>query len=1431
MKTSARRTPSFRRGSKRYSITGLATDVAVMLRGKPGLERRSTQFSLAQIDEQNGPPHTEIPRDIPTPARSDATPSSRMSYAGSIRSLESKSEDADDIRAREEMDRINAEIMAEMEAERAGTPAKQTQGPRSLHRTSSMSTSNASIRSSVSLSSASRRSSKLEDSEDMKAREEMALINAEIMAAAAAEQREQRLPTQVYTPPSRPVNSHQRRPTWFDQAKLAVVHGAHGVLKFKKEGADMEIVESPKEIEHPRVQDSARSAEPFLYDGPKHARLPTWVDQATLPTVSGSHGVLKFKKDGADMEIVEVRRSVDEPINPQESLRDQAPFVYDGPKHARLPTWTEQATLPVISGSHGVLKFGEKGACMAGVEPRPESQRFSRHEHLPTWADQSKLDLVSGSWGTLSFRSGGADMLVIEASKHTLHNHILTWADQSTLPVVKGTHCMLSFNDTGADMEVIQPTILPEAAWFGKRNSLTSQPQNKSRAGVAGPYITPNMPGNAEAAEQEIKQKRISIPNGLSSVMMNHGRDNTRSTPENTAESILVAEVGGEKYDPNHPALKEIVQAIDVPTNRDSYRNADQGKLAVVRGSHGSLVFGPIGGVMVAVRKDAYWVDQRTLSIVRGDHGFLSFGSFETVIKARRRDPYWADQRTLALVRGSHGRLAFSSRGTSSLEIIRPDPYWSIDQKTVPLVRGFHGKMAFGPGGASLKVVRPDPYWADQKTLSLVGGSHGTLAFSPSGVSSLKIVRPDPYWSVDQRTLSTVTGSHGGLIFGPYGASLKVIRPDPYWVDQRGLAMIKGSHGRLKFTSNGTSLDIVRPDPYWVDQSALSLIQGSHGSLEFGLDGAVLKAVRPDPYWADQSTLPLVEGSHGRLLFGSSGASLKIIRPDPYWSADQRSLGTILGSHAALKFTVAGARMEVPLSNRTYWSANQAELTSMRGAHGSLKFDGGRAAVHVVGQKRPYWEADQAGLKIVRGSHGSLRFDDGAVSVRVVNQKRPYWEADQRSLKVVRGSHGILNFTAEGAMVDVVKPRSLYWVADQRSLKIVWGSHARLHFMDGEANLDAVKPSSLYWNANQAGLRIIQGCHGNLSFAGEESSIHAAQPKTSYWMANQANLLVIRGSHGIMSFNNAGASVEAKTRPTLYWTSNQAKLDEIRGSHGTLRLTTEGAAIQLHSHAENKPTPRDPFAPRAAYWANQAKLEKIEGTHARLSFNNSISSSVPHTAPEDNWNSPPNLETGDFFPDSDSELEEDRPILSKRTSFGPGTFASILNRVKDRVPIVTNLVGNGSYSSFSHDEESPITPTDTSPSALDSQQLIDEPIIHASPESSHPRHQSAHFEDNPVSAIYGEEDREVKLSPLPTQVEFQFDPVYGQPIPLAPKANSPLLNRAPISTKSFESVRGLASNNPFRSAIPVRKASVTARSGRNDGTIERRRALFEGGAK
>jgi hypothetical protein len=1395
---SARRPPSFRRGSKRYSIPGLATNVAAMLGGKAGHECRSTHSSLAQIDEQKGPRTTEIPRDIPTPARSDATPSSRMSYTGSIRSL--KSEDADDIRAREEMDRINAEIMAEMEAERAGTPPKRADTMRSLTRAASMLTSNVSKRSSISLSSASIRSSKMEDPEDLRAMEEMARINAEILAAAAKEeQQEQGLSRQIYTPPQRPVNSHQRRPTWFDQAKLAIVHGSHGVLKFKTEGADLEIVKSPTEIETQRPQKAMGIGEPLAYDGPRHARLPTWADQATLSTVSGSHGMLNFKNGGADLEIVEAKNGVDESRRPRPLTRRLEPFDYNGPKHARLPTWADQATLPVVSGSHGVLKFGREGASMDVISSSKLYQPVSRHAHLPTWADQSKLDLVSGSWGRLAFREGGADMVIVTTptadSGVAKHGHLPTWADQSFLPVIKGAHGTLNFHDSGANMQVIPASIIPEAAWFGKRDSVGARPQstkNRSGNGFVSPYVTSQAHGSVKARELEIKQQRLSISNGLGSATMNHGRDITRAVPEDTQGKICIAKVGDEIYDLNHPALKEIVQAVTPPTAY-SYWGADQRKLELVRGSHGSLEFTAAGATMRVVKKNPYWADQRTLSIVRGSHGRLVFDlGVEASMEVVRPDIYWVDQSTLEVVRGSHGRLVFGLHGESKMETVRPDPYW-VDQSTLAVIQGSHGRLVFSPDGASLEIIRPDPYWADQSKLSLVQGSHGRLAFGPGG-AFLAIVRPDPYW-VDQSTLPVVKGSHGRLSFTTSGtSSVDIVRPDPYWVDQRSLNVVQGSYGRLTFGPDGASLKVVRSDPYWIDQSALSLVRGSHGRLAFtSNDTSALEIVRPDPYWtANQRTLPLVTGSHARLCFSPDGASLSLVRPDPYWSANQATLEIMMGAHATLNFDTSLAKMVIPLSNRTYWAANQAELEIVRGSHAALNFGASGARMTILLTNRTYWAADQAKLEILRGSHGLLQFTANGAQVNTARSRNSYWEADQASLNIVNGAHGILQFTTEGAAVHIVK-QNPYWMVNQTSLEVIRGSHGHLRFNNEGAIVDSVKSTSVYWAANQATLRMIQG------------------------------------SHGMLSFDNKGASVKVKMMPTPYWAANQTKLEELRGSHGTLQFTSTGAAIHAQSNVDENSISQNSLVIKttSAYWVDQASLQNIQGNHARLSFQNSISSSVPQIEPSNGWSSPPTLETGDFFPDSDSE-EEARPMLahSKRTSFGPGAFASILNRVKDRVPIVTNLVGNGSYSSFSHDEESPITPTDSNPSvlSLNNQPSIDEPIIHTSPESSHSRHQQARFEDNPMTAVY-EEERGVKLSPLPTQMEFQFDPVYGQPIPVANRVSG-LVHRAPISTKPFESVRGLASKNPFRTSV----SGIPVRVDRNDGMIERRRALFENGS-
>lgn len=1312
------RRPTFRRGSKRYSITGLAADVAAMLGGKPSLERKST---LSQIDEQTGPIHTEIPRDIPTPARSDHTPSSRMSYAGSIRSF--ASEDAEDIKAREEMARINAEIMAEREAERAGIQ-QQINTPRSIHR--------------VSPSSASIRSMKSEDPEDVRAREEMARINAEIMAAAAAAEEQARASA---TP-------------------KAVKRESDEDIRAREEVARL----NAKIMEEERLSKQVQQVRaPQLTQVTSHQRLPTWVNQAKLAIVQGSHGVLRFGKEGADMKIVEARK-VDEPTRAERSIPSLPQNVYSRPKHVLLPTWVDQATLPIVSGSHGVLKFGDVGASMAVVtlpqEVQPRS-RGSKHEQLPTWADQSKLGIISGSWGMLAFRQGGADMVVVEAPREkvpmptvAMHKHLPTWADQSKLAVVKGAWGMLVFRDGGADMEVVRvkeseepeeqspfshelirplpaAAIVPEAVWFGKQDSLNGHPNNSTTRSIS-PDLTSHMPGNPKTREQGLQQQRLALPNGLGSVTMNHGHEKPKSAPEHTVAKVIVVEAVGEKYDLNHPALKELVQAVY--TNGDLYWGADQAKLPIIRGSHGSLEFGQHGAELkaaVSANADRYWAgNQSTLPLVRGSHGSLKFGATGAAMKVVKIDPYWINQRTLVVVVGEHGFLTFEGN-ESVMQVRKRDPYWA-DQRTLRVVKGSHGRLVFGAGSAKMEIVRPDPYWVDQSTLALV------------------------------------TGAHGMLSFGEDGAALKV--GDPYWVDQRTLPIVKGSHGRLIFDAVGAEMEVIRRDPYWEDQTTLSVVKGSHGKLTFTSNGAALEVVRPDPYWVDQSTLDVVEGDHGRLVFGPDGASVKVVRADPYWSADQTSLILVMGTHAMLKFDARGARMEIAGSKYSYWAANQVELKIVRGSHGVIVFNASGANLEIVAPKHPYWATNQASLEVVRGSHGMLVFNGSGASLVIANS---YWTANQTNLQVVRGSHGILVFNAGGASLKV--PRSL----------------------------DA------YWNANQTNLKVIQGSHGSLHFEDERATVHIIQPTPPYWTANQSILPIIQGSHGILVFNESGASVEVETLPAAYWTANQAPLEEVRGSHGTLHFTSEGSA---YSVPEEKPIHRSPLPKQnpSSYQAEPAHLSPIQENHSTLIFNPSFPS-IPHTTLQ-SLPTEASLETGDFFPDSsDSEEEVQFPLPPNRTSFDLGAFASL--NVKDRVPLVTNLVGNGSYSSFDQDEDSPLTPTNDEHPSLVNQ----EAFIHSSPESSHhPHHQERGFRTNPVYEG-GFEEREVKLSPLPTQ--FEFDPVFHQRVPV-----SVVSGRSPISTKPFESVSGsrLGSNNPFRKSMVA---------GEGGSVISRARAVFENGGK
>jgi hypothetical protein len=189
------------------------------------------------------------------------------------------------------MARINAEIMAGMEAaERAGStnPREATSSPSHC----------------VQSSSTSIHSTKSEDPEDVRAREEMARINAEIMAAAAAAEKKPRT-----SAPPLPPKLLRRQTLADDEAREEIARLNAKILAdlAEKEAVAVEVTQLP-------------SFTP-------HQHLPTWANQADLPVVNGSHGVLKFGADGADMGVVETPK-VEEVQHPKGTASSTAPFVY-----------------------------------------------------------------------------------------------------------------------------------------------------------------------------------------------------------------------------------------------------------------------------------------------------------------------------------------------------------------------------------------------------------------------------------------------------------------------------------------------------------------------------------------------------------------------------------------------------------------------------------------------------------------------------------------------------------------------------------------------------------------------------------------------------------------------------------------------------------------------------------------------------------------------------------------------------------------------------------------------------------------------------------------------------------------------------------------------------------------------------------------------
>lgn len=204
------------------------------------------------------------------------------------------------------------------------------------------------------------------------------------------------------------------------------------------------------------------------------------------------------------------------------------------------------------------------------------------------------------------------------------------------------------------------------------------------------------------------------------------------------------------------------------------------------------------------------------------------------------------------------------------------------------------------------------------------------------------------------------------------------------------------------------------------------------------------------------------------------------------------------------------------------------------------------------------------------------------------------------------------------------------------------------------------------------------------------------------------------------------------------------------------------------------------------------------------------------------------IETGDFFPDDDSVDDEDndyqhgprdhyhnandsrRFAPTKRTSLGPGALASLLNSVKGHVPLVTSLVGKGSYSSFNEDAPSPITPTDSNPSPVHiNQPGGDEPMIQSSwPESVH-RHETEFDSQEPHQEL------KAQASPRPTETEF--DP-YSYQTPISTPASK--YSASGPHSNGFQPPPERTPNMSISAAVPISQRG-------NDSLISRARILFE----
>ncbi|RDW80438.1 hypothetical protein BP5796_05136 [Coleophoma crateriformis] len=1389
-------------------------------------------------------------------------------------------EDPEDVRAREEMARINAEIMAAALAEEQQKAARARRESYSSHRKST--------------SSSSRYGSSHEDPEDVRAREEMARLNAEILAAAALEeaekerywelQREQEaaaqraakeaLMTESQTPRqinaeapeiqpllTWPVTMHEHLPTWAIQSELPVVMGSHGLLNFRDGGADMNAVELPTIHE---AEELKQTADPELthpiYTVVPHKHLPTWADQADLSVIFGSHGQMHFREDGgADMETVQAPLHEENAKNlAEESITFPGHHVT---KHDLLPTWADQSSLEIVYGSHGVLVFSNEGADMKTVQPSQEPEIESvepersspisdynivKHELLPTWTDQSSLEIVYGSHGVLVFSNEGADMKTVQPAQEpeteitereesrlvpdydlVKHGLLPTWADQSSLETVYGSHGVLIFSNEGADMKTVQPAHEPEVE--------SAEPEQSLSRSISSYHVVKHKLLPTWADQSSLKT--VYGSHGVL-IFSNEGADmkTVQPTHQPDVESAAPARLPSRSI-----SSYDVVKHELLPTW------ADQSSLQIVYGSHGVLVFSNAGADMKTVQPSQEpeiesvepersspisdynivkhellptWADQSSLEIVHGSHGVLIFSNeganMETVpsslVEETPRNlvdvstkhpvyhvvrhellPTWANQSELETVYGSHGQLRFGDKGAemnavpflrepqvitpredlphsiSTYDIVKHAllPTWA-DQSVLEIVYGSHGQLIFTDSGADMEVVdlleQPEkqassaqeerepaayhvpqhrllPTWADQSQLPVISGSHGQLTFTDDGAHMIANKRPSerlaeisstersistaddhvpvvydvpqhtllPTW-VDQSTLHNVTGMHGQIIFTDSGAEMSTVAPLKDIEEEKAetdLAAARKIQEPLQETTPSPSAPAAVPEALWFGKKArpghphnmtrldsvddvIKHMPGGFGrtwssssvgtvsdGLELEVDKENEKGHVPEPP-ADIPSIPReievieevpetpdeektireetiattvapTENSPTQLPGHSEKEnreeeSTYLASRSPLAASPTSPSNTIPG-HVKARFPFLAQRMaakqaeaerqqsvpaEIPstvanqpedpaiieqtlsiappnipngLGSATMNHGTEkvklavkelaledmpSEIVEVAGEKYDLEHPALEELVHAVEEREanvnPYW-VDQATLDIIKGTHGMLSFSGDIASIHAAQIPRgphPYWTADQSELPVLRGHHGTLRFRGGAAApyMDVITHHdsdTAEQVKDIRkeSIKVMERIMTKTQSKSPLGDDPELEPRSMDQN-----------------FVVETSPVHSKPPTRSqsdpYWI-DQAELVVVRGSHGILSFTSSGAELLAHCSPQ------------------------EAVFEQTDSPKSGGVTESD-FKPLmlGRYWADQAGLEFITGCHGRLLFDDDGASMIPH---------------------------------------------------------------------------------------------------------------------------------------------------------------------------------------------------------------------------